>query len=210
MFPREARIYPLTDVRVSGLSHAEQVIRLSDGGASVIQLREKHMPPREFYKQAREALAVARKRGIRIVINDRVDMALALGADGLHLGQRDLPPEAARGLLGDKAIIGFSTHNVEQALRAARLPIDYLAIGPIFATSSKNNVDPVVGLEGLRKVRKAIGSLQLVAIGGISHENAASAMEAGADAVALISALLIAPQEIIVRTKQLFAALPRL
>lgn len=210
MFPREARIYPLTDVRVSGLSHAEQVIRLSDGGASVIQLREKHMPPREFYKQAREALAVARKRGIRIVINDRVDMALALGADGVHLGQRDLPPEAARGLLGDKAIIGFSTHNVEQALRAARLPIDYLAIGPIFATSSKNNVDPVVGLEGLRKVRKAIGSLQLVAIGGISHENAASAMEAGADAVALISALLIAPQEIIVRTKQLFAALPRL
>jgi thiamine-phosphate pyrophosphorylase len=210
MFPREARIYPLTDVRVSGLSHAEQVIRLSDGGASVIQLREKHMPPREFYKQAQEALAVARKRGIRIVINDRVDMALALGADGVHLGQRDLPPEAARGLLGDKAIIGFSTHNVEQALRAARLPIDYLAIGPIFATSSKNNVDPVVGLEGLRKVRKASGSLQLVAIGGITHENAASAMEAGADAVALISALLIAPQEIIVRTKRLFAALPSL
>ena len=207
MFPPEARIYPLTDVRVSGLPHAEQVIRLSAGGASVIQLREKFLPPREFYKQAQETLAVARQRGVRIVINDRVDIALVLEADGVHLGQHDLSPEAARGLLGDKAIIGFSTHNLEQALRAARLPIDYLAIGPIFATSSKNNVDPVVGLEGLRNVRKAIGSLQLVAIGGISHENAASVLEAGADAVALISALLTAPQEITVRTKHLLAAL---
>lgn len=206
MFPREARIYPLTDVRVSGLSHAEQVLRLSEGGASVIQLREKHLPPREFYKQAQETLAVARQRKVRIVINDRVDIALALGADGVHLGQHDLPPEAARGLLGDKAIIGFSTHNVEQALRAARLPIDYLAIGPIFATSSKDNADPVVGLEGLRNVRKAIGSLPLVAIGGISHENAAPVLQAGADAVALISALLTVPQEIIVRTKHLLAA----
>jgi thiamine-phosphate pyrophosphorylase len=203
----ETRIYPLTDVRLSGLSHAEQVVRLSDGGANLIQLREKNLTPREFFKQAEEASHIARQRGVRIVINDRVDIALALEADGVHLGQDDFPPEGARRLLGDKAIIGVSTHNVEQARRAVRLPVNYLAIGPIFATSSKSNSEPVLGLAGLRSVRDAIGDFPLVAIGGISHENALEVLESGADAIAVINALLASSNEITERTKALRRAL---
>ncbi|MGH9969824.1 MAG: thiamine phosphate synthase [Pyrinomonadaceae bacterium] len=201
MFSFEDKIYPLTDAQLTGLSHAEQVAKLSDGGAGLIQLREKHLPPKEFYNQAEAALRVARKRGVRIIINDRVDLALALAADGVHLGQDDLPPEAARRLLGNRAIIGFSTHNLEQARRAADLPIDYLAIGPIFATSSKPNPDPIVGLEGLRKVRQTVGNFQLVAIGGITEENIRGVFEAGADAAAVITAILRQPTEIVERTK---------
>jgi len=203
MLLSETRIYPLTDVRLSGLAHAEQVVRLSNGGANLIQLREKNLPPREFFKQAEEALHVARQRGVRIVLNDRVDIALALEADGVHLGQEDLPPEAARRLLGDRAIIGVSTHNVEQARRAARLPVNYLAIGPIFATSSNSQSVPLLGLEGLRNVRDAIGDFPLVAIGGITHVNALEVWESGADAIAVIGALLANPNEVVERTKLL-------
>src|SRR6185369_17643993 len=111
------RIYPLTDVQLSNLSHADQVRLLSLGGASLIQLREKHMPALEFYEQAK----AAQQLGVQLIINDRVDIALALGAAGVHLGQDDLPPDAARTLLGLQAIIGYSTHNVEQAVSATKL-----------------------------------------------------------------------------------------
>ena len=205
MFLPETRIYPLTDVRLSGLTHAEQVIRLSNGGARLIQLREKNLTPRDFFRQAKEALLLARERGVRIVINDRVDLALALEADGVHLGQEDFPPAAARRLLGNRAIIGVSTHNVEQARRAARLPVNYLAIGPIFATSSKSNPEHVLGLEGLMRVRDAIGNFPLVAIGGITDENAPKVFEAGADAIAVMSALLAKPDEVTERTQRLLA-----
>lgn len=201
----ETRIYPLTDVRLCGLSHAEQVVRLSNGGATLIQLREKNLTTREFFRQAKEALHIARQRGVRIVINDRVDIALALQADGVHLGLEDFPPEAARRLLGDRAIIGVSTHSVDQALRAVRLPVNYLAIGPIFATSTKSNPEPVVGLDGLRNVRDAIGDFPLVAIGGITRDNAREVIKSGADAIALINALLANPDNITERTKRLLA-----
>src|SRR5918911_2140458 len=125
-----------------------------------------------------------------LLVNDRADIALAIGADGVHLGQDDIPPRAARSLLGDKAIIGFSTHSVEQAARAARLPVDYVAIGPVFATSSKENPDPTVGLEGVARARESVGQIRLVAIGGINEENARAVLDAGADPVAVISALL--------------------
>jgi len=184
------RIYPLTDVQLSGISHAEQVKLLSLGGATLIQLREKRMPAREFYEQAKEAVEVAARRGVQLIINDRVDVALAVGAHGVHLGQDDMPPEAARGLLGSDALIGYSTHNIEQAVAATKLPIDYLAIGPIFATTTKSDTAPVLGLEGLRTVRRAVGAFPLVAIGGITSANAADVIAAGADSVALISALL--------------------
>lgn len=201
------KLYPITDARLSGLSHAEQVKHLSAGGATFVQLREKHLAPREFYHQAEEALRVARSRGVHLIINDRVDIALALHADGVHLGQDDLPPEAARALLGEDAIIGFSTHSVEQASVAARLPIDYLAIGPIFETSSKENPDPVVGLDGLRRVREITGEIPLVAIGGIRLENIGEVLKAGADAVAVISLLLAEPPEIETRTREILTAL---
>jgi thiamine-phosphate pyrophosphorylase len=197
------KLYPITDVRLSGLSHAEQVARLCEGGASFIQLREKRLSPREFYREAAAALGVARELGVRVVINDRVDIALALGADGVHLGQDDLTPEAARRLLGEKAIIGFSTHNVEQAREAARMPVDYIAFGPVFETSSKENPDPVVGLDELSRVRECVGSVPLVAIGGITRENYRAALDAGADSVAVISAILAGdPAEIARRMRE--------
>jgi len=151
---RLPRIYPLTDVQVSGLSHADQVHLLSLGGATLIQLREKQRPALHFYEQAKAALAIAARSGVKVIINDRVDVALALGAHGVHLGQDDIPPEAARTLLGREAIIGYSTHNIDQAQKALNLPIDYLAVGPIFKTSTKTDTSPTLGLDGLRAVRR--------------------------------------------------------
>ena len=201
MINKLPRVYPLTDVRLSGLSHAEQVQLLSQGGASLIQLREKQMPALEFYEEAKAALAIA--DGVKLIVNDRVDIALAAGAHGVHLGQDDIPPDAARRLLGPEAIIGYSTHTVEQASAALNLPIDYIAIGPIFQTATKTDTSPVLGLEGLRAVRQAIGKFPLVAIGGITRANASEVIRAGADSIAVISALLSDPHRIPETTRTL-------
>ncbi len=190
------KIYPITDAQISKLSHAAQVEKLIDGGATFIQLREKYVAPKDFYEAAKAALEIARRCGVKIIINDRVDIALALKADGVHLGQDDLPPASARKILGDKAIIGFSTHNFAQAVEAVKMPIDYLAIGPIFATTTKENPDAVVGIEGLKKIRQSIGEFPLVAIGGINFENYRKVLEAGADSVAVISNLISDPNKI--------------
>jgi thiamine-phosphate pyrophosphorylase len=200
------KIYPITDTRLSGLSHAEQVRRLINGGADLIQLREKHRLAGEFYADAREAIAIARAAGARVIINDRVDIALALEADGVHLGQDDLPPEQARKILGPGAIIGFSTHSVEQATAALKLPINYIAIGPVFGTSTKQNPDPVVGLEGVRLVREAFRDTPLVAIGGITAGNIRSVLDAGADSAAVISEVVADPDRIAERVSRLMAA----
>jgi thiamine-phosphate pyrophosphorylase len=184
------KIYPITDVRLTKLSHAEQVEKLLEGGAEIIQLREKYAAPKDFYESAKKALEIARRQNVKIIINDRVDIALALEADGVHLGQDDLPPEHARKFLGEKAIIGFSTHNIKQAISAVKLPIDYLAIGPVFATKTKENPDEIVGIEAVKKVREAIGDFPLVAIGGITSENFRDVLNAGANSVAIISDLL--------------------
>jgi len=184
------KIYPITDTRIAKLTHAEQVQKLVEGGAEIIQLRDKHASPKDFYESAREALIIARKRNVKIIINDRVDIALALKADGVHLGQDDLPPESARVILGDRAIIGFSTHNLKQVVNAINLPIDYLAIGPVYATRTKENPEEIVGLEGVNEVREAVGDFPLVAIGGITSENFRAVLEAGANSVAIISGLL--------------------
>jgi thiamine-phosphate pyrophosphorylase len=196
------RIYPITDTRISGLSHGEQTKRLIRGGAKIIQLRDKNASPREFYDSSKEALTIARAAGIPVIINDRADVAFALKADGVHLGQNDLPPAPARKLLGKDAIIGLSTHSVEQAMNAAQQPIDYIGIGPVFPTKTKQDPDDVVGLEGLRAVRNAIGDLPLVAIGGINAENIGSVFRAGADSAAIIGALLADPEDIETQMKQ--------
>ena len=190
------KVYPITDTRLSGLSHVEQVMRLIRGGATVIQLRDKDASPREFYHQAATALQITHKHNVKLIINDRVDVALALKADGVHLGQSDLPVKAARSLLGEDAIIGFSTHNITQARLAATMPLDYIAFGPIFKTLTKENPDPVAGLAALREVRASTGSLPLVAIGGVNFINAAEVFGAGADAVAMISELIAGSPEI--------------
>lgn len=197
------RVFPVTDTRRSGLTHADQVAGLGAGGATVIQLREKNFDPRKFHQAAKAALHVARDLGARLIINDRADIALALGADGVHLGQHDLPVEAARRLLGENAIIGLSTHNLEQAKAALDLPIDYLAIGPVFGTAGKENPEPVIGLDALRMVREATAPLPLVAIGGITHENAREVFAAGADSIAMIGALVGRGGKIEVRMRRM-------
>jgi thiamine-phosphate pyrophosphorylase len=201
------KLYAITDVKLSGLSHAEQVAALAVGGATLIQLREKHLSADEFYREARDAVRVARTYQVKLLINDRVDVALAVGADGVHLGQDDLPPEAARRLLGEDALVGFSTHNLVQAREATRLPIDYLALGPVFQTTTKENPDPVVGPDRLREVRESVGRLPLVGIGGITIENARSVLAAGADSVAVVSWLLSPGYSITSKTKEILSAL---
>lgn len=197
------RLYPLTDRRISRLSHAQQALHLSDGGATLVQLREKILSPLEFYLEAAEALLVARERGVKLIINDRVDIARAIKAHGVHLGQDDLPPDAARRLLGPQVIIGFSTHNVDQARLAAKMPIDYIAIGPIFPTSSKQSSESPIGLNGLRQVRQAVGKIPLVAIGGITFENSQEVLDAGATAISVISNIWTSSERVALQTKRL-------
>ena len=181
------KLYPITDTRLSGLSHADQLRQLAEAGVKLVQLRDKTSSPRDFYSNAAAAIQVAREYGLRVIINDRVDIALALNADGVHLGQDDLPPAAARSLLGNEAIIGYSTHNLMQARRAVDLPIDYVAIGPIFSTRTKGASDPEIGLETVRVVREIAGQTPVIAIGGITLENWDAVLSAGADAVAVIA-----------------------
>lgn len=183
------KIYPLTDVSRSGRSNAEQVAELINGGARFIQIREKSAPSDEFYRSVVECLRIAEATGTRIIVNDRVDIALAAGAHGVHLGQTDLPAAEARKLLGEAAIIGASTHNIEQLEEALRLPIDHVAIGPVFATVTKENPAPVIGLEMLKEARRIAGDMPLVAIGGINESNLATVFNAGADSAAVIGAL---------------------
>jgi thiamine-phosphate pyrophosphorylase len=185
------KIYPITDTTISGLAHSEQIERLAAGGATLIQLREKRASSREFYQVALEAMITARRLGVRVIVNDRVDIAIAVGADGVHLGQDDLPPGRARMLLGENLIIGYSTHSLEQALAANSMPVDYVAIGPIFRTASKENPDPVVGVTALSEIRSQI-TKPLVAIGGITLQTVSQVLSAGADTVAIISDLLSA------------------
>jgi len=198
-------LYPITDVRISGLTHADQVKLLAKGGATLIQLRDKESAPRDFYAAARDAMSVARQLGVQIIINDRVDIALAVGAAGVHLGQTDLPPDRVRKLVGDYFIIGYSTHNVEQARTADSMPVDYVAVGPVFHTSTKEDTDEVLGLTGVESVRLVV-SKPLVAIGGISLTSSRAVITAGADSVAVISDL-IGSRSIPERTREFLSVL---
>lgn len=190
------RIYPITDTKISGISHLEQVSALLDGGARFIQIRDKDMSSRELFGVVEECQAFAREYDGIIIVNDRVDIAMALGSDGVHLGQDDLPPAEARKLLGNDVILGFSTHSVEQAIEAIKLPVNYIAAGPIFPTGSKADHEPPIGLGGLERIRKAIGDFPLVAIGGVGLENCREVLSAGADSAAMISSLVSKPGEI--------------
>jgi thiamine-phosphate pyrophosphorylase len=167
---------------------------LMDAGATLIQLRDKSVPamPQRFLSCARELRRITRDRAT-LIINDRIDICLAADADGVHLGQDDLSPIAARKIFDQirddrTRIIGFSTHNPHQLRQADAFPVDYIAIGPVFATSSKANPDPVIGLEVVRAAR-GITTKPLVAIGGITRKNCRQVRDAGADSVAVISDL---------------------
>ncbi|MGB5038973.1 MAG: thiamine phosphate synthase [Blastocatellia bacterium] len=180
-------LYALTDASATR-SHVDQVGELVGAGVTIIQIRDKQASGRELFEMAVASLEFTRPAGAKLIVNDRVDVALAAGADGVHVGQDDLPANAAREILGPAAIVGVSTHSLLQATAAAELPVDYVAFGPIFATSTKVNPDPVVGIEGLAAARSIV-ALPLVAIGGITIENAAAVYASGADSVAVVSDL---------------------
>jgi thiamine-phosphate pyrophosphorylase len=188
------RLYAITDTAVAGLSHEKIVEAIIGGGGRLIQLREKELPARDFYRAAEAAVERAHACGARLIINDRADIAKLVGADGVHLGQDDLAPDKARVLLGEDAIIGVSTHSLEQAKIADQLPVDYIAVGPIYRSITKPSASASVlggqvGLELLRAVKAAV-SKPVVAIGGITINNASEVLCAGADSVAVISDLL--------------------
>lgn len=162
-----------------------------DGGATVIQLRAKQLSSAALLDLADAAVRLARPYQANIIVNDRADIALLSAAAGVHVGQDDLPPSAARRLLGDGAVVGLSTHSVAQVERALREPITYVAVGPVFGTRSKDTGYAAVGLELVGNAARLAGELPVVAIGGITLENARSVLEAGASSVAVISDLLV-------------------
>jgi thiamine-phosphate pyrophosphorylase len=184
-------LYAITDVS-AGLTHVEQVEAFVRGGARLVQIRDKRAGGRELYEIVVAAVRIAREAGARLIVNDRVDVALAAGADGVHVGQEDLPAEDARRILGPDRIVGLSTHSRGQAADASRLPVDYVAIGPVYATATKVNPDPVVGLEGVRAAREVV-TQPLVAIGGITLSRAPEVLAAGADTLAVVSDLFAGP-----------------
>jgi thiamine-phosphate pyrophosphorylase len=186
--------YPVLDTSVlasRGLSATEAAEAILDAGARVLQFRHKEFFSRAVFVEAERVAALCRAANALFVMNDRADLAALLAA-ALHLGQDDLAPADARKILAPDGIIGFSTHNREQLGAADAEPVDYLAVGPIFATGSKQNPDPVVGLAELRRLRE-ITKKPLVAIGGIRRETARSVLEAGADSLAVIGDLYPQP-----------------
>ena len=188
------RVYPILDTeslarRASSLSIAAAAFL--DAGAGILQIRHKGHWSRDVFGEAELVARLAREAGAILIVNDRADIAMLLGA-GLHIGQDDLSPRDARRLTGPDAILGFSTHNSVQLAAAGGEPVNYVAFGPVFATASKENPDPVTGTAELIRVR-ALVEQPLVAIGGITLENARDTLAAGADSVAVISALLPEP-----------------
>jgi thiamine-phosphate pyrophosphorylase len=185
-------LYPILDTRACravGVEVTRLAQAVADAGVGIAQFRHKGPYRREILAEAEAVGRILRAGGVRYIIDDRADVALMIGADGVHVGQEDLAPRAVRRLAGPGLWIGFSTHNEAQLRGAEREPADYLALGPIFSTGSKENPDPVVGLAELPRLRP-LTSKPLVAIGGLTRENARQVLEAGADAVAVISDLL--------------------
>jgi len=166
--------------------------RLAAAGVQLIQFRDKHSSSVQLLAASRRLASLAAELQFRLIINDRADIAFLSGASGVHVGQDDLPIEAARKICGPGALIGISTHNLGQLRAAAATSADYIAVGPIFPTSTKQNPDPVVGLDFIREAR-SLTTKPLVAIGGITAERAAEVYAAGADSVAVASDLATAP-----------------
>jgi thiamine-phosphate pyrophosphorylase len=177
-------LYAIVDANITA-EPLSLATKLADAGATLIQLRDKHSSARKVYTQSRELVALLAPRGVRLVVNDRADIAAMAGASGVHVGQDDLPVEDARKICPFPSWVGVSTHNLKQLREAGSTSADYIAVGPIFPTVTKENPDPVVGLELLRAARK-LTCKPLVAIGGVTAGNAAEVYAAGADSVAVI------------------------
>ena len=195
-------VYPILDTEALenlGLPLLDAAEALVEGGARILQIRHKNQWTREAFHLATELASFCRAAGVPLIVNDRADIALMLGA-GVHLGQDDLPPADARRILGGSPVIGYSTHNEAQLLASASEPIHYVALGPIFQTGSKANPDPIVGLAELERLRPLTGS-PLVAIGGITLDKAIQVWRAGANSIALIGDLFKTPSKSAVRAR---------
>lgn len=183
-------LYVILDKQAAGSRPLGDMLRAAaEGGARLFQFRDKRSTAHDLYQEAVRLRDESTRVGATLIINDRCDLALAVEAEGVHLGQRDIPLPMARTLLGAGKLIGVSTHSAEQVREATRQGADYLGFGPIFGTATKSDHEPVVGVAGLREVRK-LTSLPIFAIGGLTPANAAEAIRAGADGLAAISSVV--------------------
>lgn len=196
-------LYVIADRLLAGDRPLRKVVELAiDGGATCIQLREKEASSRDFFLKAKELRQVTRERGVPLIVNDRLDIALAVGADGVHLGQDDLPPELARQLMPDGMILGVSVDDLRQARQAEGLGATYLGAGSVFATATKPDARQSIGLDLLFRICREV-KIPVVGIGGINAGNAAKVIEAGAAGVAVISSVIAAP-DIAAATRELW------
>lgn len=199
------RLYVILDAALITSPETECAQNLAEAGVRLLQYRNKSASSRAYLDSLRKLAQALLPQGITFFVNDRPDIAFLAGASGVHVGQDDLGAEQARRVAGPGKLVGVSTHNLEQFEHAAASSADYIALGPIYSTSSKANPDPIVGLDLLRHVR-ALTDKPIVAIGGVTLERAAAAIEAGADSVAVISGVLSAPDPA-ERAKQYIKAL---
>lgn len=184
-------LLPILDAGLAGDRILELVELVAEGGARWVEYRDKVGDDRGRYERCARLAEACRRLDLDLLVNDRVDVALAVGAEGVHLGQRDLPVAVARRLMGADAVVGLSVDTAAEAKAAADLEVDYVALGPVFATATKPDAGPVVGVEGVRATRQALGdATALVVIGGITPENATAATAAGGDCVAVISSIV--------------------
>jgi thiamine-phosphate pyrophosphorylase len=199
----------ITDETVqSRFSHAELAVLAADGGADTVQFREKrNWPAAELVRVARLMHESLTLRGVRLIVNDHVDVAAAAAADGVHLGPRDLDPKSARRVLGPRALIGATANNLEQARVAVRGPIGYLGVGPVFGTESKQDPAPTLGVDGLRRIVAAV-EVPVVAIGNITPARVAEVLSSGAHGVAVLSDVACAADPV-ARVEAFVAAIER-
>lgn len=188
LFTKNKTLYLITDRTISGLSHTEIAEQAITAGVRIIQLREKNMSRRELYQEAVSLRTLTLRHRTTFIINDYVDIALAVNADGVHLGQEDMPIKEVRKILGKNKIIGISTHSLKQTLDAQRARADYIGFGPIFHTTTKKAGTPK-GVNSLIEIKQHI-KIPVVAIGGITLENAPDVLRSGADAAAVASGIL--------------------
>jgi thiamine-phosphate pyrophosphorylase len=185
-------LYVILDAALLTIPELECAQNLADAGVRLLQYRNKSASSRELFESSSRLSSLLTPRGVSFLVNDHADVAFLAGAAGVHVGQEDLGVEEARSVLGTGKLVGVSTHSLEQFQRAAQSAADYIAVGPVFSTSTKANPDPVVGIEFIRRIRP-LTDKPIVAIGGITLEHAAEVVEAGADSVAVISDILLAP-----------------
>ncbi len=206
LFVKSGRLYLISDRTISGLSHFEIVRNALESGIRIIQLREKNFSKKKIFEEALSLRKLTLKYKSALIINDYVDIALAVNADGIHLGQDDMPIKEARKIAGRHKIIGISTHSVKQALDAQRAGADYIGFGPVFHTDTKDTGKPK-GINAVKKIRKQI-KIPVVAIGGINLRNAPDVLNTGADAVAVASAIISG--DIKANTKKFLSVIDRI